>query len=219
MGISAFSNMRALSERNDDPQRASRPFDADRDGFVLSEGAGILVIEELEHARKRGAHIYGELLGYGASGDGGHITQPNEDGQSAAKAMERAVADAEIDPSEVGYINAHGTSTPLGDAAETVAIKTVFGEHARELSVSSTKSQLGHLLGASGGVELIFCLLALRDQLVPPTINYETPDPKCDLDYTPNRPKERQLAVAMSNSFGFGGHNGSVVVGNLRNGA
>ena len=219
MGISAFSNMRALSERNDDPQRASRPFDADRDGFVLSEGAGILVIEELEHARKRGAHIYGELLGYRHRGDGGHITQPNEEGISAAKAMERAVADAEIDPSEVGYINAHGTSTPLGDAAETVAIKTVFGEHARELSVSSTKSQLGHLLGASGGVELIFCLLALRDQLVPPTINYETPDPKCDLDYTPNRPKERQLAVAMSNSFGFGGHNGSVVVGNLRNGA
>ena len=219
MGISAFSNMRALSGRNDDPQRASRPFDANRDGFVLSEGAGILVIEELEHARNRGAHIYGELLGFGASGDGGHITQPNENGQAAAKAMANAVADAEIDPSEVGYINAHGTSTPLGDVAETVAIKIVFGDHARELSISSTKSQLGHLLGASGGVELIFCLLALRDQVIPPTINYETPDPKCDLDYTPNQPRERAFSVAISNSFGFGGHNGSVLVGKLRDGA
>ena len=219
MGISAFSNMRALSGRNDDPQRASRPFDADRDGFVLSEGAGILVIEELEHARNRGAHIYGELLGFGASGDGRHITQPNENGQAAAKAIANAVADAEIDPSEVGYINAHGTSTPLGDVAETTAIKIVFGDHARELSISSTKSQLGHLLGASGGVELIFCLLALRDQVIPPTINYETPDPKCDLDYTPNQLRERAFSVAISNSFGFGGHNGSVLVGKLRNGA
>ncbi len=216
MGISAFSNMRALSERNDDPQRASRPFDADRDGFVLSEGAGILVLEELERAQKRGAKIYGELLGYGASGDGGHITQPNEDGQSAAKAMSRALGDASLSPEEVQYINAHGTSTPLGDAAETAAIKSVFGEAATELSVSSTKSQLGHLLGASGGVELIFSLLALRDQVVPPTINYETPDPRCDLDYTPNAPKERPIEVAISNSFGFGGHNGTVVVGSLR---
>jgi len=216
MGISAFANMRALSERNDDPQRASRPFDADRDGFVLSEGAGIMVIEELEHARRRGAIIHGELLGYGASGDGGHITQPNEDGRSAAQAMARALSDAEVDPSQVDYINAHGTSTPLGDAAETVAIKSVFGEFAQDLSISSTKSQLGHLLGASGGVELIFALLALRDQVVPPTINLETPDPRCDLDYTPNTPRERKIEVAMSNSFGFGGHNGTLVVGSLR---
>jgi len=216
MGISAFANMRALSERNDDPQRASRPFDADRDGFVLSEGAGILVIEELEHAQRRGATIYGELLGYGASGDGGHITQPNEDGRSAAQAMSRALSDAEVDPAEVDYINAHGTSTPLGDVAETAAIKSVFGEFASAVSISSTKSQLGHLLGASGGVELIFALLALRDQVVPPTINLETPDPRCDLDYTPNTPRERKVKVAMSNSFGFGGHNGTVVVGSLR---
>ena len=216
MGISAFSNMRALSERNDDPQHASRPFDADRDGFVLSEGAGIMVIEELEHAKRRGATIYGELLGYGASGDGGHITQPNEDGRSAAQAMSRALADAQVDPSQVDYINAHGTSTPLGDVAETAAIKSVFGEGATALSISSTKSQLGHLLGASGGVELIFALLALRDQVVPPTINLENPDPKCDLDYTPNTPREREVQVAMSNSFGFGGHNGTVVVGSLR---
>ena len=216
MGISAFANMRALSERNDDPQRASRPFDADRDGFVLSEGAGILVIEELEHAQRRGATIYGELLGYGASGDGGHITQPNEDGRSAAQAMSRALSDAEVDPAEVDYINAHGTSTPLGDVAETAAIKSVFGEFASAVSISSTKSQLGHLLGASGGVELIFALLALRDQVVPPTINLETPDPRCDLDYTPNTPRERKVQVAMSNSFGFGGHNDTVVVGSLR---
>jgi 3-oxoacyl-[acyl-carrier-protein] synthase II len=216
MGISAFANMRALSERNDDPQRASRPFDADRDGFVLSEGAGILVIEELEHAQRRGATIYGELLGYGASGDGGHITQPNEDGRSAAQAMSRALSDAQVDPAEVDYINAHGTSTPLGDVAETAAIKSVFGEFASAVSISSTKSQLGHLLGASGGVELIFALLALRDQVVPPTINLETPDPRCDLDYTPNTPRERKVQVAMSNSFGFGGHNGTVVVGSLR---
>ena len=208
--------MRALSERNDDPEHASRPFDADRDGFVLSEGAGIMVIEELEHAQRRGATIYGELLGYGASGDGGHITQPNEDGRSAAQAMSRALADAEVDPSHVDYINAHGTSTPLGDVAETAAIKSVFGEGATDLSISSTKSQLGHLLGASGGVELIFSLLAIRDQVVPPTINLENPDPKCDLDYTPNTPRERNVQVAMSNSFGFGGHNGTVVVGSLR---
>jgi 3-oxoacyl-[acyl-carrier-protein] synthase II len=216
MGISGFANMRALSERNDDPQRASRPFDRDRDGFVLSEGAGLLVIEELEHARKRGARIYAELLGYGASADAGHITQPDEHGIGAARAMDRALYDGQVDKASIGYINAHGTSTPLGDAAETVAIKSIFGEHARELSVSSTKSQLGHLLGASGGVELIFSILALRDSVIPPTINLENPDPKCDLDYTPNRPRERRLTAAMSNSFGFGGHNASVIVGRLR---
>ena len=219
MGISGFANMRALSERNDDPPRASRPFDRDRDGFVLSEGAGMLVFEELEHARKRGARIYAEVIGYGASADAGHITQPDEGGTGAAKAMESALADGRVDPTSLGYINAHGTSTQLGDQAETVAIKKVFGNHARELSISSTKSQLGHLLGASGGVELVLTVLALRDQIAPPTINLENPDPKCDLDYTPNVPKERKITAAMSNSFGFGGHNASIIVGHLRNGS
>jgi 3-oxoacyl-[acyl-carrier-protein] synthase II len=219
MGICGFANMRALSMRNDDPPHASRPFDADRDGFVMSEGAGILVFEELEHARRRGAEIYAEVLGYGASGDAGHITQPDEAGLGAAKAMLNALQDGGLNPEDVDYINAHGTSTPLGDVAETVAIKSVYGDHARQLSVSSTKSQLGHLLGASGGVELVLTILALRDQVIPPTINYETPDPKCDLDYTPNEPRQRRLRMAMSNSFGFGGHNGSIVVGELRNGA
>ncbi len=218
MGLAGFAAMRALSERNDDPAHASRPFDRDRDGFVLSEGAGVLVLEELEHAKARGANIYGEMLGYGMSADGSHITAPDKDGIGAAYAMQLAVRDARIDPTEVGYINAHGTSTPLGDAAETSAIKSVFGEHAYKLSVSSTKSQLGHLLGASGGIELIFSILAIRDGLVPPTINYTTPDPACDLDYTPNQARQRQIRVAMSNSFGFGGHNGSLIVGALRNG-
>jgi 3-oxoacyl-[acyl-carrier-protein] synthase II len=215
MGIAGFSNMRALSERNDAPQKASRPFDADRDGFVLAEGAGILVLEELEHAKKRGARIYAELVGYGASADGGHITQPDEEGTGAAKAMELALRDAKLEPSAIGYINAHGTSTPLGDAAETHAIKRIFGDYAYKLSVSSTKSQLGHLLGASGGVELIISILALRDGLIPPTINYDTPDPKCDLDYTPNKPRERRISAAMSNSFGFGGHNASLIVSHI----
>lgn len=218
MGVSGFANMRALSERNDDPQHASRPFDKGRDGFVLSEGAGLLVIEELEHAKARGARIYAELLGYGTSADGSHITQPDEHGTGAAKAMLRALADGEVNIDEIGYINAHGTSTPLGDQAETVAVKTVFGPRAREVSISSTKSQLGHLLGASGGVELVLSVLALRDSLIPPTINYDEPDPACDLDYTPNQPRERRLQAAMSNSFGFGGHNASLVVGRLRNG-
>ena len=218
MGISGFANMRALSERNDDPPRASRPFDRDRDGFVLSEGAGMLVLEELDHARARGARIYAEVLGYGASADAGHITQPDEAGTGAARAMDRALHDARLAPDVVGYINAHGTSTPLGDQAETVAIKRVFNEHARQLSISSTKSQLGHLLGASGGVELLLSVLALRDSVIPPTINLENPDPACDLDYTPNQPRERKLEAAMSNSFGFGGHNASVIVGQLRNG-
>ena len=218
MGLSGFANMRALSERNDDPKHASRPFDKGRDGFVLSEGAGLLVIEELEHAKARGARIYAELLGYGVSADGSHITQPDEHGTGAAKAMLRALADGQINTEEIGYINAHGTSTPLGDQAETVAVKTVFGPRARDVSISSTKSQLGHLLGASGGVELVLTVLALRDSLVPPTINYDDPDPACDLDYTPNQPRERRLSAAMSNSFGFGGHNASLIVGQLRNG-
>jgi 3-oxoacyl-[acyl-carrier-protein] synthase II len=218
MGISGFSNMRALSTRNEDPPRASRPFDAGRDGFVLSEGAGILVFEELEHAKARGAKIYAEVLGYGASADAGHITQPDEHGTGAARAMTQALRDADLAPDAIDYINAHGTSTPLGDAAETAAVKSVFGEHARKVSISSTKSQLGHLLGASGGVELLITCLAIRDSMVPPTINYETPDPACDLDYTPNQARERAVRGAMSNSFGFGGHNGSIVIGQLRNG-
>ncbi len=218
MGISAFASMRALSERNDDPTHASRPFDRDRDGFVLSEGAGILVLEELEHAKQRGARIYCELLGYGTSADGGHITQPDQHGTGAAKAMQGAIRDAKISLEDIGYINAHGTSTPLGDQAETLAIKTVFGDWAKKLSISSTKSQLGHLLGASGGVELILTALALIKSVIPPTSNLENPDPNCDLDYTPLQPRERKLTAAMSNSFGFGGHNASVIIGQLRNG-
>jgi 3-oxoacyl-[acyl-carrier-protein] synthase II len=216
MSLSSFGNMRALSERNDDPKRASRPWDKDRDGFVLSEGAGLMVIEELEHAKKRGAKIYGELVGYGCSSDAGHITQPDEHGTGAARAMTNALKHAQLDASAVGYINAHGTSTPLGDKAETVAVKTVFGESAKKVSISSTKSQLGHLLGASGGVELIFSLLAIRDGLIPPTINLETPDENCDLDYTPNKARERKVDVIMSNSFGFGGHNGSLIAARLK---
>jgi 3-oxoacyl-[acyl-carrier-protein] synthase II len=216
IGLSAFAAMRALSERNDDPTHASRPFDRDRDGFVLSEGAGLLVLEELERAKARGANIYGEMYGYGASCDGGHITAPDKDGVGAAYAMAQAIKDARINPEEIGYINAHGTSTPLGDAAETTAVKSVFKDHAKVLSISSTKSQLGHLLGASGGVELILSLLAIRDGVIPPTINYDTPDPACDLDYTPNHARQRAISIAMSNSFGFGGHNGSLIVGKLR---
>jgi len=213
MGLSGFANMRALSERHDDPAGASRPFDADRDGFVLSEGAGLLVFEELEHAKARGARIYAEVLGYGASADGGHITQPDAEGTGAAMAMSSALRDAKLSPEAIDYINAHGTSTPLGDKAETIAVKTVFGEHAYKVSISSTKSQLGHLLGASGGVEMVLCMKALADQVCPPTINYTTPDPACDLDYTPNTPRERRLRVVMSNSFGFGGHNASIIAG------
>jgi 3-oxoacyl-[acyl-carrier-protein] synthase II len=216
MGVSGFASARALSERNDDPRRASRPFDRGRDGFVLSEGAGLLVIEELEHAKARGARIYAELLGYGVSADAGHITQPDEHGTGAARAMAHALRDGRTNADEIGYINAHGTSTPLGDQAETRAVKTVFGDRAREISISSTKSQLGHLLGASGGVELVLTVLALRDSVVPPTINYDEPDPDCDLDYTPNQPRQRKLVAAMSNSFGFGGHNASLIVGQLR---
>ena len=218
LGLSGFAAMRALSERNDDPTAASRPFDKDRDGFVLGEGAGALVLEELDHAKARGARIYAELLGYGTTADGSHITQPDENGVGASRAMSQALEDARLDPTRIDYINAHGTSTPLGDAAETVAVKTVFKQHARQLSISSTKSQLGHLLGASGGVELVFCVLALRDGVIPPTINYETPDPVCDLDYTPNQARQQKIGVAMSNSFGFGGHNGSLIVGQLRDG-
>lgn len=216
MGLSGFQNMRALSERNDDPAGASRPFDLDRDGFVLSEGAGILILEELEHARARNARIYCEVLGFGASGDAGHITQPDLAGAGASKAMASALADAELNPEQMDYINAHGTSTPLGDKAETQAVKNVFGEHARKVSISSTKSQLGHSLGASGGIELVISVKAVTDSVAPPTINLQTPDPDCDLDYTPNEPKERNIQVAMSNSFGFGGHNASVIIGQFK---
>jgi 3-oxoacyl-[acyl-carrier-protein] synthase II len=216
IGLSGFSNMKALSERNDNPPAASRPFDADRDGFVLSEGAGILVFEELEHAQKRGAKIYGEILGYGASADAGHITQPDENGTGAARAMSAALRDGKLAPDVIDYINAHGTSTPLGDKAETIAMKRVFESHAYKLNVSSTKSQLGHLLGASGGVELIVSLYALRDQICPPTINLDTHDPACDLNYTPNKSQERSIKYVMSNSFGFGGHNASIIAGKVQ---
>jgi 3-oxoacyl-[acyl-carrier-protein] synthase II len=218
MGLSGFQNMKALSSRNEAPAQASRPFDRDRDGFVLSEGAGILILEEYEHARKRGAKILAEVLGAGASGDAGHITHPDDQGAGAARAMSNALADAGVNPSDVDYINAHGTSTPLGDKAETQAVKNVFGEAAKKLSLSSTKSQLGHSLGASGGIELVLTVKALLEQVVPPTINLDNPDPECDLDYTPNQPKQRRINVAMSNSFGFGGHNACVVIGTLRNG-
>ncbi len=219
MGLSAFQNMKALSSRNDNPAAASRPFDADRDGFVFSEGAGILVFEELEHAKARRAEILAEVFGFGTSGDAGHITQPDEEGLGAAKAMSDALTDSGINPEEVDYINAHGTSTPLGDKAETKAVKCVYGDHARNVSISSTKSHLGHSLGASGGIELVLSIKAINDSVIPPTINLETPDPDCDLDYTPCTPREREIKVAMSNSFGFGGHNASIVIGKMRNGA
>jgi 3-oxoacyl-[acyl-carrier-protein] synthase II len=215
IGLAGFQNMRALSFRSDAPQKASRPFDVDRDGFVLSEGAGVVVLEELEHARKRGARIYAELLGYGASGDAGHITQPDEEGRGAARAMSMALSDAGLNCDQVQYVNAHGTSTPLGDKAETAAVKRVFGEHARRLAISSTKSQLGHTLGASGGIELVVCALTIARGAIAPTINLENPDPDCDLDYTPNVARDAKVDVAMSNSFGFGGHNASLVLSRL----
>jgi 3-oxoacyl-[acyl-carrier-protein] synthase II len=215
MGLSGFIALRALSTRNDDPQGASRPFDADRDGFVLSEGSGVMVLEELEHARKRGAKVYGEIIGYGLSADGSHITAPDPDGTGAAKSMANALHDAQLNPADIQYINAHGTSTPLGDVAETKALKKVFGENIKRIPVSSTKSQLGHLLGASGSVELIVTMLAIERGVLPPTINYQRPDPDCDLDYVPNAARDAKIRCAMSNSFGFGGHNTSLVVAGL----
>lgn len=215
LGLSGFCAMHALSERNDDPAGASRPFDKGRDGFVLSEGAGILVFEEYERAKKRGAEIFGEVLGCGVSTDACHITRPDRDGIYAAAAMKATLKSTALSPDTIDYINLHGTGTILGDVAETAAIHKVFGESARSVSLSSTKSQLGHLLGGSGAVELIFTLLALRDGIVPPTINLTDPDPECDLDFTPLAAKEKPLRVAMSNSFGFGGHNACVIVGRL----
>lgn len=212
LGLAAFSAMKALSTRNDNPQAASRPFDKGRDGFVMGEGAGILIIEEVSHAKRRGAKIYAELLSVGSSGDAGHITQPAADGHGAVDAMRMALDLGGLNPSDVDYINAHGTSTPLGDIAETVAIKQVFGDHAKKLAISSTKSSIGHLLGASGGVELVATIMGMEHNMVPPTINLDEPDPQCDLDYVPNTPRDRKINVAMSNSFGFGGHNASVCV-------
>ncbi len=211
VGLGGFAAARALSTRNDDPERASRPFDKDRDGFVLSDGAGVVVLEEYQMAKARGADIYAELVGNGMNSDAYHMTAPSEDGAGARDCMLLALEDAGMDPTSVDYINAHGTSTPAGDIAETMAIKAAFGDHAYKLAVSSTKSMTGHMLGAAGGAEAIFSLLAIRDQVAPPTINYETPDPECDLDYVPNTAREMKIDVALSNSFGFGGTNGTVI--------
>jgi 3-oxoacyl-[acyl-carrier-protein] synthase II len=216
LGLGSFGQARALSLRNDEPERASRPWDRDRDGFVMAEGAGAIVLEEYEHARARGARIYAEFAGFGMSGDAYHITAPPEDGEGARLAMVNAVRDAGVAAAEVGYINAHATSTELGDRAETVAIKRAFGDHAHRLAVSSTKSMTGHLLGAAGAVEAIFSILAIRDGRLPPTINLDNPDPACDLDYVPHTAREVALSVALSNSFGFGGTNGSLVFRALR---
>ena len=211
VGMSAFAALRALSTRNDEPERASRPFDAGRDGFVMGEGSGVLVLEELEHALARAAHIYGEFVGYGMTGDASHLTEPVESGEPAGKAMLRALKDAGIDPSEVDYINAHGTSTPLGDVMETHAIKFALGEQAKRVMVSSSKSVFGHCLGAAGGLEAAATLLSMEAGKVPPTMNLEVPDPDCDLDYVPNVARDARMSVAMSNSFGFGGHNAAIV--------
>jgi 3-oxoacyl-[acyl-carrier-protein] synthase II len=211
VGLGGFSAARALSTRNDDPERASRPFDKDRDGFVLSDGAGVMVLEEYEAAKARDAHIYAEIVGIGMNSDAYHMTAPSENGEGASECMLLAVRDAGLDREQIDYINAHGTSTPAGDIAETKGIKLAFGEHAYKVAVSSTKSMTGHMLGAAGGVEAIFSVLAIRDQVAPPTINYETPDPECDLDCVPNTAREMKIDYALSNSFGFGGTNGTLI--------
>jgi 3-oxoacyl-[acyl-carrier-protein] synthase II len=208
--IAGFCSMKAMSTRNDQPEKASRPFDADRDGFVCGEGGGILVLESLEHALRRDARIYAEIIGYGLTGDAHHMTAPDPEGDGAARAMTGALSDARLAPSDIGYINAHGTSTPYNDKFETIAIKRVFGEHARRLAVSSTKSMTGHLLGAAGGIEAIATVLALHHGVLPPTINYDTPDPDCDLDYVPNQARKQDVEVALSNAFGFGGTNATL---------
>ncbi len=208
--MGGFNSMKALSTRNDDPEAASRPFDKDRDGFLLGEGAGSLILEDYDHARARGAHIYGELVGYGMSADAYHITLPKPGGGGAARAMQGALRDAGVEPEAIGYINAHGTSTPANDVTETLAIKTVFGDHAYRMPISSTKSMTGHMLGGAGAVEAVISLKTLSEGVVPPTINYTTPDPECDLDYVPNEPREVAVKLALSNSFGFGGHNVSL---------
>jgi 3-oxoacyl-[acyl-carrier-protein] synthase II len=211
LGVGGFAAARALSTRNDEPERASRPWDRDRDGFVLADGAGVMVLEAYEHAVARGARIYAELAGYGLNSDAYHMTAPPPDGAGARRCMEIALADAGLGPGDVQYINAHGTSTPAGDVAETLAVKGVFGEHARRIAISSTKSMTGHLLGAAGGVEAIFCVLAIRDRVAPPTINLDHPDPECDLDYVPHEARPMAIEVALTNSFGFGGTNGTLV--------
>ncbi|HEX2344412.1 MAG TPA: beta-ketoacyl-ACP synthase II [Vicinamibacterales bacterium] len=211
LGVGGFAAMRALSTRNDDPAHASRPFDVDRDGFVMGEGAGVIVLEELEHARRRGAPVYAELVGYGMSADAYHITAPSEDGDGAIRVMDAALRDAKIGPADVQYINAHGTSTPYNDKLETLAIKTLFGDHASSLVISSTKSMTGHLLGAAGGLEAGISALAVKHQMVPPTINLDNPDPECDLDYVPHKARPLAIEYALSNSFGFGGTNGALL--------
>jgi len=213
LGLGGFACMKALSTRNDTPEKAARPFDKNRDGFVLSEGAGVLVFEQLEHALNRGAHIYAEVLGMGNSDDAYHITAPEPDGSAGALAIQQAIQDAGLRPEEISYINAHGTSTPLNDKTETLAIKKAFGDSAKKIPISSSKSMIGHLLGAAAAVELIACVLTLRDQVIHPTINYETPDPECDLDYTPNEKRAHPVKNAISNSLGFGGHNSALIVG------
>ena len=212
LSLAGFISMKAMSTRNDAPERASRPFDAGRDGFVMGEGAGVVLLENLEQALRREAHIYSELVGYGMSGDAYHITQPDPDADGASRSIRNALHDAGMQPAEIDYINAHGTSTLYNDRTETLAIKKVFGDHARRLAVSSTKSMTGHLLGAAGGVELVACALAIEHQTLPPTINYETPDPDCDLDYVPNIPRPATVRTAMSNAFGFGGHNAILIL-------
>lgn len=212
MAVGGFANMKALSERNDSPETASRPFDLTRDGFVMGEGGAVLILEELEHARSRGARIYSEIVGYGATGDAYHLTAPAPNGEGAQRAMKRALKDAGFVPGDVQYINAHGTSTPANDLNETAAIKAVFGEHAKKVKVSSTKSATGHMLGAAGAVELVISTLAINNSIIPPTINYQTPDPECDLDYTPNKAVEATVDAVISNSFGFGGHNTTLAV-------
>ncbi|HYG34425.1 MAG TPA: beta-ketoacyl-ACP synthase II, partial [Clostridia bacterium] len=211
IGIGGFCSMKAMSTRNNDPKRASRPFDKERDGFVMGEGSGVLVLEELEHAKARGARIYCELAGYGNTADAYHLTAPSPGGEGASRCMRMALRNAGLNPTDISYINAHGTATPTGDIAETEAIKTVFGDHARKLAVSSTKGATGHMLGAAGAVEMIACAKAIQTDIVPPTINYEFPDPDCDLDYVPNKARQMTVNAIVNNSFGFGGHNASVI--------
>jgi 3-oxoacyl-[acyl-carrier-protein] synthase II len=211
IGIGGFCAMKAMSTRNDDPKRSSRPFDLGRDGFVMGEGAGVVVLEELEHAKARGARIYAELAGYGNTADANHMTAPAPFGEGAARCMKMALRNAALNPTDISYINAHGTSTPQGDIAETQAIKTVFGDHAKKLAVSSTKGATGHMLGAAGATELVFCVKAIQHDLVPPTINLDQPDPECDLDYVPHKARETKVNAIVNNSFGFGGHNATVV--------
>lgn len=215
-GMAGFCQARALSTRNDDPTRASRPWDKDRDGFVLGDGAGVLVLEEYEHAKARGARIHAELIGFGMSSDASHITLPPDDGNGARRAMQNAMRDAGINPEQVDYVNAHGTSTPAGDMAETVAMKAALGDHVRKVAVSSTKSMTGHLLGAAGGIEAVFSILAIRDNILPPTINLENPSEGCDLDYVPHKAREARVDTVLSNSFGFGGTNGTLAFARLK---